>query len=112
MLYTVIIYEYGNGIFNTDKSLPKYRTGVNEIIRINFTNDDVYENKKISSVLLYLVRDDGTHLPMINLCFASHNSLKRYIKDNKAMLENNYGKLGTDYYIEDVLFSHNDTRTI
>ena len=60
--------------------------------------------KKISLRLLYLVRDDGTKLPMINLCFASWNSLNKYIKDNKVMLENNYGKLGTDYYVEQVLF--------
>jgi hypothetical protein len=49
---------------------------------------------------------------MINVCFSSLSSMKRYVKNNKIMLLDNFGKLGQDYQIEIVTFSHDDIRAV
>jgi hypothetical protein len=109
-MYECILYESDNGIFNVENKLKKYRQ-INEKLRIIFNDDDVYENKKPTKRLIYL-RTSQSLQPIINICFTSDASVTRYIKNNKLMLLNNYGKLGTDYYYEMLLFSHLDRRAV
>lgn len=47
-MYECVIYEYGTGIFNTNDKQKRYRQIVNEIGRVYFTQDDVYENKNVN----------------------------------------------------------------
>ena len=48
-MYECVIYDYGSSIFNKNGYEKQYRHNVNEIHRITFTQDDVYENKKITN---------------------------------------------------------------
>lgn len=110
-MYECVIYNYGSSIFNKDGYEKRYRPNVNEIQRITFTQDDVYENKKITKCLIYLTTANNPN-PIVNICFASDSSVKRYIKANKVWLSNNFGKLGEDYFYQQCIFSHDDVRAI
>lgn len=110
-MYECSIYNYGSSIFNINGTEPLYRQNVNEVARIIFTQNDVYENKKINKKLVYL-RTSNNPNPIINICFSSDNSAKRYINANKNMLLNNFGNFGNDYFYEVCIFSHDDIRAV
>lgn len=84
---------------------------MNEVARIIFTQNNVYENKKINKQLIYL-RTFNNPNPIINICFSSNSSVKRYIKANKDILLNNFCNSGNDYFYEECVFSHNDVRAV
>lgn len=106
-----VIYENGSMIYNTDTMQSKYRTGVQEIARVYFNQDEIYENKKPNKVIWYLCVNN-TMLPMIQLCFVSEASLNRYIKLNKKYLIENFGEYGKDYFREGFTNSHMDVQTV
>lgn len=107
-----IIYENSSGIFNFDNKIKKYRPNYGErFIVIYFSLENVYENKKIDKYLIYLA-NKYTKLPIVNVCFASVASANRFIKNNKEYLLNHFGQLNIHYYLESVLFSHYDYRSV
>lgn len=104
-MYECIIYQNDFGIFNIECKEKRYKQNTPEIIRFIFTKDQVYENKKINKKLWYFVKKEDSY-PIINICFSSHSSLMRYYKNNKDELLNKYGKLGENYFIDYLIFSH------
>lgn len=110
-MFECIIYSHGNGIFNTDDKVKKYRQGVIETNRFYCDKNEIYENKKPSKKLIYL-RTGNNQNPIINVYFTSESSAKRYVKNNEQYLLDNFGKLGENYFFEILLFSHLDSRTI
>jgi hypothetical protein len=80
-MYEIIVYKYGNPIFNNSvDDFKKYR-GVEEKGRLKFTDDNVYEGK-ITNKILYFYKEKE-EVPMLLICFNSEASLKRYIKLSK-----------------------------
>lgn len=108
----IISYCYGSGIFNfIDEPNKKYRQNVN-IVNISLINkEDIYENKKITNKIIYL-RQENEYKPMINIFFASIASAKKYLKTNKLIIEETYGKLGTNFYFESFILSDFDVRAV
>lgn len=105
-MYECILYDYGNWIFNIENKVKKYRQGVIETHRFYCNENEIYENKKPSNMLIYLRTYDNPN-PIINVYFASYSSAKRYVKTNKNFLFENYGKLGHEgYFFESLIFSH------
>ena len=107
----VNIYQYGNGIFNLPEKEKRYRSGVKEVKRFYVNPKDVYENSKITDKLFYFYIK-YTSIPMINLFFSSIASYSRYLKENKQFIEDNYGQIGTDFYVACLIFSHLDARAV
>ena len=107
----VNIYQYGNGTFNIPGKEKRYRTGVKEVKRFYVDPKDVYKNSEITDKLFYFYTK-YTSIPMINLFFNSIASYNRYIKENKKFIEDNYGQLGTDFYVVCLIFSHSDARSV
>jgi len=105
-MYECSIYDLGHSIFNIDGQEKRYRQNANEIQRITFTQNDVYENKKIIRCLIFFVNCDNSN-PIINICFASFGSANKFIKANKTMMLNNFGKFGENYFCKICSFSHN-----
>lgn len=106
----IIRYENGSRIFNfIDEPNKKYIPDVN-VVNISLINkEDIYENKKIHNKIMYLEQENNCG-PMINIFFSSIASVKKYVKSNKLMLEEKYGKFGKDYHFKIFLLSEFDSR--
>lgn len=107
--YEITTYEFGSGIYNDNVNAKKYRLKTQTKNKFYVKQNQIYENVSPRGQLCYLYKKD-TNAPIINMFFISHASLKRYTKLNKLNLLAEHGKLGEDYFIEDVLFSHKDVR--
>lgn len=107
-MYECVIYNCGK-IYNTDDEVKKYIPNQNEIHRFYCNIDNMYENKKPSKTIFYLRTFDNPN-PIVNVYFRTINLAKKYVKNNKEFLLENYGKLGCNYYLESLIFSHLDPR--
>jgi len=108
----IVSYDYGSGTFNfVDNPNKKYRQNVNIVNRTLINKEDIYENKKIHKKIIYF-RHKNNYGPMINVFFATDASAKRYLKINKQMLVDTYGKLWEDFYYDGCILADLDRRAV
>jgi hypothetical protein len=109
IMFECIVYEYGGGIFNRDDQPKMYRTDVNIKYKFTCTMDDIFERKNPKEKIIYFYKK-GKRKPMINTYFVSQASMNRFMKENKEMLLEKFGRLGYDYFVEGCLLSELDSR--
>lgn len=108
MQYEIISYKYGSGIFNKigNDDENRYRHTTDEKNRIVIDQNQIFEEKMPKNKLLYIYQNRLTEEPVINVFFVSDASLKRYLHNNSLIKK----RIGKDYFINCVLYSHLDSR--
>jgi len=105
-----VIYQHGSSIFNnTNDERKKYRYDTLELNRFTVSRDEIYENKNVNRILIFIFKGSNRLEPAIRKFFVSYAACNRYCKENNIKLAN---KKDIDpYYIESLVFSYDDVRT-
>lgn len=109
MQYEIISYEYGSGIYNiigNPLCESRFRHDTNERTKFTINADQIFEDKPPKGKITYIYENRFTKQPVIDMFFVSDVSLTRFLRDNPLIKK----RIGDDYFLNTVLYSHNDVR--